>query len=300
MNFLLLTAAVCAKDKLDQKSIVDPRAFISQESENDTEPFKMELDEEIFKVSGPVNGVCSSEYNSHPLAIRDIDSSAILGKWKTVLVDAEMLQRSYTPQCMSAELFKIDPADESIVFRVGELHSLKDDVTGSEVFAYSGQTMTLLFDNTEVPFIANQYSYSPSNKFTQFIDVGIPETMVTMTCVQIRGIAPPQMLDDMEKQMQYAEMRGNWKMYENIQMELENLSVGQMINMYEVHVRDLAEYTPEKVEELKMQVSKALGLVGEEETVDLDQESDNEDEMPLERLMAVMQDPKVCLVTRDL
>ena len=74
---------------------------------------------------------------------------------------------------------------------MGELHSLKDDTTGTEVFAYSGQTMTLLFDNTEVPFIANQYSYAPTNKFTQFLEVGIPDVMVTMTCVQIRGIAPP-------------------------------------------------------------------------------------------------------------
>ncbi len=106
-----------------------------------------------------------------------------MGNWKTVLVDIEMVQRSYIPQCMSAEFFKLDTADETLVFRVGELHSLKDDVTNSEVFAYSGQTMTLLFDNTEVPYIANQYSYAPTNKFTQFIEVGIPELLVTMTCV---------------------------------------------------------------------------------------------------------------------
>jgi hypothetical protein len=74
-----------------------------------------------------------------------------------------------------------------------------------------------------------------------------------------------------------------------------------MVNMYEVHVRDLAEYTPEKVEELKMEVSKALGLVGGEEVVVLGSEGDEEVEEDMsERLMAVMQDPKVCLVTRDL
>ena len=78
--------------------------------------------------------------------------------------------------------------------------------------------MTLLFDNLDVPTIANQFSYQPTNKFTQFIDVGIPEwkdkILVTMTCVQIRGIAPPQMIAQMEKQAQFAEMRGNMNMAE--------------------------------------------------------------------------------------
>ena len=298
MNFLLLTATVCAK--MDQKNIVDPKTFMAEETAFDKiEPMSTE---DIFKISGPVNGVCSSEYNSHPLAIKNIDKTSILGKWKTVLVDAEMLQRNYIPQCMSAEFFQLDTSDETLVFRVGELHSLKDDVTGSEVFAYSGQTMTLLFDNTEVPFIANQYSYTPSNKFTQFIDLGIPETMVTMTCVQIRGIAAPQMLAQMQKQMQYAEMKGNMEMYENIQNEIDYLSVGTMVNMYEVHVRDLEEYTPEKVEELKMEVSKALGLVVKEEVVvvNSDGEEEVEEYMSDDRLMTVMQDPKVCLVTEDL
>jgi hypothetical protein len=106
-------------------------------------------------------------------------------------------------------------------------------------------------------------------------------------------------------------------MFENIKNEIEYLSVGTMVNMYEVHVRDLAEYTPEKVEELKMEVYKALGLEVEEEMVVVDSEGDEEDEedeegeeveedkeveevMSYERLMAVMQDPKVCLVTEDL
>lgn len=190
MNFLLLSASVGAKIN-QQSSMVDPRTFVAEAPEVPRVQVEQLPNEEIFKISGPVNGVCSSEFNSHPLAIRNIDSSALLGKWKTVLVDAEMLQRNYVPQCMSAEIFKLDEADESLVFRLGELTSLKDDVTDTEVFAYSGQTMTLLFDNTEVPFIANQYSYSPTNKFTQFIEVGIPDVMVTMTCVQIRGIAPP-------------------------------------------------------------------------------------------------------------
>jgi hypothetical protein len=58
MNFLLLTATVCAT-KVDQKStIVDPKAFIAQETTFDkTEPMS---NEDIFKMSGPVNGVCSS------------------------------------------------------------------------------------------------------------------------------------------------------------------------------------------------------------------------------------------------
>ena len=78
-------------------------------------------------------------------------------------------------------------------------------------------------------------------------------------------------------------------------------SVGQMINMYEVHVRDLATYTPEKIEELKMEISKTLKLTGEEEIVVLDKQGEEEDEKESEeRLMTVLQDPKVCLVTRDL
>ena len=100
--------------------------------------------------------------------------------------------------------------------------------------------------------------------------------------------------------MQYAEMRGNMNMYQQIKEEMDNLSTGQMINMYEVHVRDLAEYPEEKIEQLKLDISKTLGLTGGEEIVVMDQQGDQEMEMPEERLMAVMQDPTVCLITRDL
>ena len=74
MNFLLLSASVCAK--LDQQSIVDPRTFIA-EAVPQVPRVEQQPNEEIFKISGPVNGVCSSEFNSHPLAIRNIDSAAI-------------------------------------------------------------------------------------------------------------------------------------------------------------------------------------------------------------------------------
>ena len=104
----------------------------------------------------------------------------IIGKWKTVLVDQEMLNRAYIPQCMTAEFSKLG---NEFVFRVGEVHTLVDEMTDDKVLAYSGQTITLLFDNTVVPTIANQYSYGSTNKFTQFIDVGIENALVTMTCV---------------------------------------------------------------------------------------------------------------------
>ena len=55
---------------------------------------------------------------------------------------------------MTAE-FKQLEGQEELIYRLGELHSLKDDVTGNEVFAFSGQSMTLLFDNLDVPTIAN-------------------------------------------------------------------------------------------------------------------------------------------------
>lgn len=103
----------------------------------------------------------------------------------------------------------------------------------------------------------------------------------------------------MAKQLKYAEMRGNEEMWIDIKNEMNKCSVGQMINMYEVHVRDLATYTTDKIEELKMEVSRTLGLTGGEEVVVLDQQDDQE-EKPEERLMAVMQEPSVCLVTRDL
>lgn len=251
-------------------------------------------------MAGPVAGVCSSEFNSHPKVKKDLDKKSIMGKWNTVLVDAEMLNRNYVPQCMSAEFFQLDGMTEEIVFRVGELHSLKDDMSSKEIFAYSGQTMTLLFDNMEVPTIANQYSYQPTNKFTQFLELDLPtftDVLVTMTCVQIRGIAPPQMIQSMEKQATFAEMRGNTNMAEQIRLEMEALSTGQMVNMYEVHARDLAKFdTPEKVEELRMEVSRQLGLVGDEETVILD----DQEEMAKDRLMPVMQKPEICAITRDL
>jgi hypothetical protein len=83
--------------------------------------------------------------------------------------------------------------------------------------------------------------------------------------------------------------------YYEIKSELDNLSNGQMVNMYEVHVRDLELYTPEKVEQLKIDVSKKLGLTGGEQVVILDQVGDEGE--PEERLTAVMQDPKVCAIT---
>ena len=81
----------------------------------------------------------------------------------------------------------------------------------------------------------------------------------------------------------YAEMRGNMEALDNIMMQLEDLSSGQMINMYEVHVKDMATFdTEEKIEELRTQVSEKLEL----------EES--------ERLQPVQQDPKICAITRDL
>ena len=50
----------------------------------------------------------------------------------------------------------------------------------------------------------------------------------------------------------YAEMRGNMEALDNIMMQIEDLSSGQMINMYEVHVKDMAAFdTQEKIEELR-------------------------------------------------
>ena len=44
-------------------------------------------------------------------------------------------------------------------------------------------------------------------------------------------------------------------------MEIEDLSAGTMVNMYEVHVKDLSKYgTPELKEQLRIEVSEKLGL----------------------------------------
>lgn len=48
------------------------------------------------------------------------------------------------------------------------------------------------------------------------------------------------MIEEMEKQAMYAEMRGNMEFVDNIMEQIEDLSTGQMINMYEVHVKDMA------------------------------------------------------------
>jgi hypothetical protein len=92
------------------------------------------------------------------------------------------------------------------------------------------------------------------------------------------------------------------EMYEQIREEIDALSVGQMVNMYEVHVRNLEDYnTDDKIEELRLKVSKKLGLTGGDQVVIMDgQDDQDEGDVSDERLIAVMQDPKVCLVTRDL
>jgi hypothetical protein len=92
------------------------------------------------------------------------------------------------------------------------------------------------------------------------------------------------------------------EMYEQIREEIDALSVGQMVNMYEVHVRNLEDYnTDDKIEELRLEVSKKLGLTGGDQVVIMDgQDDQDEGDVSDERLIAVMQDPKVCLVTRDL
>ena len=77
-------------------------------------------------------------------------------------------------------------------------------------------------------------------------------------------------------------------------MEIEMLSTGEMVNMYEVHVRDMAEWSdPEKVEELRDAVSEKLGISGESVEVVEGQEA-------FDRLMPVEQNAEVCAVTRDL
>lgn len=69
------------------------------------------------------------------------------------------------------------------------------------------------------------------------------------------------MIQEMEKQAMYAEMRGNMEFVDNIMEQIEDLSTGQMINMYEVHVKDMAMFeTEEKVEQLREQVAEKLGL----------------------------------------
>ena len=76
-------------------------------------------------------------------------------------------------------------------------------------------------------------------------------------------------------------------MAEQIRMEIEDLSSGQMVNMYEVHVKDLAKYdTPEKKEDLRIQVSEKLGLEINEAGV----ENLIEDAQSADRLQVVMQD----------
>ena len=163
MNFLLLSAsAICSAKSVEQKEMI-PVESSPVETSTEVVPVKetgapvdsMMMETPVnFRVSGPVSGVCSSEYNSHPLVMKDINPDDILGKWTTVLVDNEIIDKMFVPLCMTAEFIQIEGQDE-LIYRVGELNSLKDDVTGKEVFAFSGQTMTLLFDNLDVPTIAN-------------------------------------------------------------------------------------------------------------------------------------------------
>lgn len=193
MNNLLLLTAICSAKQVKQSDVAPVDLTTVDTLVEDLKPVvtpnvgggedqKIPL-QDSFKVMGPINGVCSSEFNSHPMVMKDpLDTTKILGKWNTALVDSEILERMFVPLCMTAEFAQLD-GQEELVMRVGELHSLKDDVANKEVFAFSGQTMTLLFDNIEVPTIANQYSFSPSNKFSQFLDLGIPDVLVTMTCM---------------------------------------------------------------------------------------------------------------------
>ena len=306
MNFLLLSASICASKSVEQKTVLPAEETVTVIPSEETIPVEeietgapVEEFNEVpdnFRFMGPVNGVCSSQFNSHPLVIKNVVSQDVLGKWTTVLADVEILDKMFVPLCMTAEFKQLD-GQEEIIYRLGELNSLKDDVTGKEVFAFSGQSMTLLFDNLDVPTIANQYSFSPSNKFTQFLDLGIEDTLVTMTCVQLRSIAPPQMIREMEKQALFSEMRGNIESAENIRMEIEDLSAGQMVNMYEVHVKDLSKYgTPELKEQLRIDVSEKLGLGIDEAGVEgLIDDADSAD-----RLRVVMQDPEVCALSREL
>ena len=143
MNFLLISAAVCSAKKVEQIPVSGEPSPVTDEPSPVTDEPSPEPSscfespeqfpvgespiptEDFFSVAGPVNGVCDSEYNSHPMAFKDFSSSNVVGKWNTVLVDAEMLNRDYVPQCMTAEFFKIDDRDE-MVFRVGEMHRLKD------------------------------------------------------------------------------------------------------------------------------------------------------------------------------
>ena len=154
MNKILLLSAICSAKGVTQQDLtapvvttppvsdgttptvdttqITPESTLPEPTTDDKIPgggedFKIPV-QDSFKVMGPINGVCSSEFNSHPMVMKDpLDTQTILGQWKTALVDEEVLKRMFVPLCMIAEFEQLD-GQEEIVMRVGELHSLKDDV----------------------------------------------------------------------------------------------------------------------------------------------------------------------------
>ena len=94
MNNLLLLSAICSASAVVKTEV--PTVDLKSTSACDKDVTKPDLspdanlpgggeDQKIplqdsFKVSGPINGVCSSEFNSHPMVMKDpLDTETILG-----------------------------------------------------------------------------------------------------------------------------------------------------------------------------------------------------------------------------
>ena len=96
---LLMTSAKCLKQVTTDIDEVPPTTITTTE-----DILKEPTGVNQFTAQGPLLGVCSAVSNSHPLAFSPEDKE-VVGEYKTMLVDAEMLNRSYTPQCMTSEFF---------------------------------------------------------------------------------------------------------------------------------------------------------------------------------------------------
>lgn len=137
----------------------------------------------------------------------------------------------------------------------------------------SGETFTLRFDNKSMPMIGRQFHYGATNKFTSFLEPP-PEykgkVLITMTCVQI-----PM----------------------NIREEYPSASAdrGQMMRLFDVHVKDINDFnTQEKVDKLKVDISRHLGLALKEDAPKTTVAPEGPVPQPVDRLRQVIYDSQKC------
>jgi len=276
---------------------------------------------EIFSKAGAQPGMCANLKNSHPMSTQ-MDQEMLEGKWLTVFIDSGMAENQ--SECLTAEFIKSFDGSDSMIYKINELTRLvpitpqegEAETTGMRMLV-SGQTTTLVNINEDVPEeekarvpprVYNQFSYGPTNKFTQVLDISEvfaedtailkDKVIATVTCVQAEMPAPLRFIKEEIKRVK--EQTG--EEIEATKLFAPDTLYGRMVQLYEVHMKkealDLFQGKDQALKDLKSQISDFLGLDQAELLLEKPVGNNQYEvqEIKVDRLIPVEQSPEICQV----